>query len=115
MKLSNIHKDQPGHPVSRATYWIDYILRHNGAKHLRATTYDIPTYQYFLVDIVLVIIVVAILAWYALYKIVKYVRRRRSAEHSATNGVCHNGLANGRHKKNGHIKHKEKVKWTMVS
>ncbi|XP_018418431.1 PREDICTED: 2-hydroxyacylsphingosine 1-beta-galactosyltransferase [Nanorana parkeri] len=109
-KLSNIHKDQPGHPVSRATYWIDYILRHNGAKHLRAATYDISTYQYFLVDIVLVAVVIAVLAWYAFSKIVKYMRRSRSAEHSAANGVYHNGLANGKHKKNGHIKHKEKVK-----
>ncbi|XP_072261865.1 2-hydroxyacylsphingosine 1-beta-galactosyltransferase [Pyxicephalus adspersus] len=110
MKLSNIHKDQPGHPVSRATFWIDYILRHNGAEHLRAATYDIPTYQYFLVDVVLVLIAVAVLAWYALSKIVKYLRRSRSADCTSANGLCHNGLPNGKHKKNGHIKHKEKVK-----
>ncbi|KAM9329993.1 2-hydroxyacylsphingosine 1-beta-galactosyltransferase [Gastrophryne carolinensis] len=110
LKLSNIHKDQPGHPVTRATYWIDYILRHNGAEHLRAATYDMTSFQYFLVDIVLVAIAAVILVWYILTKIVKSLRRSIVAEHSSANGFCHNGLANGKHKRNGHIKNKEKVK-----
>ncbi|XP_068126491.1 2-hydroxyacylsphingosine 1-beta-galactosyltransferase [Hyperolius riggenbachi] len=110
MKLSNIHKDQPGHPVSRATYWIDYILRHNGAEHLRAATYDISSFQYLLADVVLIAVFAVILAWFVLSKIVKYLRRNNRTGHGAANGFCHNGLANGKHKKNGHITHKEKVK-----
>ena len=51
--LSTIHKDQPGHPVTRAVYWISYLLRHNGASHLRSSVYSVPTYQYFLLDVVL--------------------------------------------------------------
>ncbi|XP_069599868.1 2-hydroxyacylsphingosine 1-beta-galactosyltransferase isoform X2 [Ranitomeya imitator] len=109
-KLSKIHKDQPGHPVSRAAFWIDYVLRNNGAKHLRAAAYDVSLAQYFLVDIVLLIFFIVILLGYVLYKIRKYLQKSKATDHSTTNGFYHNGLANGKHKKNGHIKHKEKVK-----
>ncbi|KAM8940424.1 2-hydroxyacylsphingosine 1-beta-galactosyltransferase [Pelodytes ibericus] len=111
LKLSKIHKDQPGHPVSRAVYWINYILRHDGAQHLRAATYDISTFQYFLVDVVLLLLLIVTLTGYILSKLVKYMRNNRThSEHSTLNGFCHNGLANGKHKKNGHIKHEKKVK-----
>ncbi|XP_069834556.1 2-hydroxyacylsphingosine 1-beta-galactosyltransferase isoform X2 [Dendropsophus ebraccatus] len=108
--LSKIHKDQPGHPVTRAAFWIDYVIRHNGAEHLRAATYDISIVQYFLVDIVLLTVIVIILLWYMLSRIRRYLQKRQVTDHSTTNGFHHNGLANGKHKKNGHIKHKEKVK-----
>ncbi|XP_077134798.1 2-hydroxyacylsphingosine 1-beta-galactosyltransferase [Ranitomeya variabilis] len=109
-KLSKIHKDQPGHPVSRAAFWIDYVLRNNGAKHLRAAAYDISLVQYFLVDIVLLIFFIVFVLGYVLLKIRKYLQKSKATDHSTTNGFYHNGLANGKHKKNGHIKHKEKVK-----
>ncbi|XP_053317416.1 2-hydroxyacylsphingosine 1-beta-galactosyltransferase [Spea bombifrons] len=111
LKLSNIHKDQPDHPVSRSVYWINYVLRHNGAKHLRAATYEISFYQYFLVDVVLLTVLVFTLAWYVFSRLVSYMQRKvTSTEHSTHNGFYHNGLANGKHKKNGHIKHEKKVK-----
>uniref|UniRef100_A0A8C5LSX3 2-hydroxyacylsphingosine 1-beta-galactosyltransferase n=2 Tax=Leptobrachium leishanense TaxID=445787 RepID=A0A8C5LSX3_9ANUR len=109
--LSNIHKDQPGHPVSRAAYWIDYLLRHNGADHLRAAVYDISLYQYFLLDGILLILLSIIIAWYFISKFVKHMRKGiTGSEHSTLNGFCHNGIANGKHKKNGHIKLEKKVK-----
>ncbi|KAG8592981.1 hypothetical protein GDO81_000685 [Engystomops pustulosus] len=109
-KLASIHKDQAGHPVSRASFWIDYVLRHNGAEHLRVAAYDISIFQYFLVDIVLLIVVIVIVVGYMVSKISKYLQHRKIIVHSTSNGFYHNGLANGKHKKNGHLKHKEKLK-----
>ncbi|KAM4708881.1 2-hydroxyacylsphingosine 1-beta-galactosyltransferase [Discoglossus pictus] len=111
LKLSKIHKDQPGHPVSRATYWINYIIRHDGAEHLQAATFNISFYQYFLLDIALFALLAAILVWYFITKLVKYMQKNvTSTEHNSVNGFYHNGLANGKHKRNGHIKHEKKVK-----
>ncbi|OCT97141.1 2-hydroxyacylsphingosine 1-beta-galactosyltransferase isoform X2 [Xenopus laevis] len=111
VKLSKIHKDQPGHPVSRAVYWINYVLRHNGADHLRAATYNISFYQYFLLDIILLIFIVVTIAWYCISVLAKNMRKNtRSKEHISLNGYCQNGTANGKYRKNGHIKHEKKVK-----
>ncbi|MGH0172377.1 UNVERIFIED_CONTAM: hypothetical protein FKN15_063225 [Acipenser sinensis] len=110
--LSQIHKDQPGHPVSRTVYWINYILRHNGAKHLHSAVHSIPSYQYFLLDIALVMLVGTLIILYTLSRIVELIAARvwSSSVQSKANGYCHNGIPNGKHRRNGHIKHDKKVK-----
>lgn len=110
--LSQIHKDQPGHPVSRTVYWINYILRHNGAKHLHSAVHSIPSYQYFLLDVALVMLVGSLIILYTLSRIVKLIAARvwSSSVPSKANGYCHNGIPNGKHRRNGHIKHDKKVK-----
>ncbi|TRY88607.1 hypothetical protein DNTS_016506 [Danionella cerebrum] len=109
--LSQIHKDQPGHPVSRAVYWINYILRHHGAEHLRSAVYEIPTYQYFLLDVALVIGAGMLLIGYLFYRIGKCIQSgigRGSPPVEKANGHCHNGIPNGKHKRNGHVRSTEK-------
>lgn len=111
LKLSEIHKDQPGHPVTRAVYWISYILRHHGAEHLRSAVYKVPIYQYFLLDVAAVLGAALLLVCYCVYRIVQVVRsclRRRVASADKANGHCHNGIANGKHKRNGHVKSLDK-------
>ena len=75
-KLSEIHKDQPGHPVNRTVYWIDYILRHDGAHHLRAAVHQISFCQYFLLDIVFVLLLGAALFYFLLSWVTKFICRR---------------------------------------
>ncbi|KAG7458752.1 hypothetical protein MATL_G00223940 [Megalops atlanticus] len=110
--LSHIHKDQPGHPVSRAVYWISYILRHRGADHLRSSVYNIPPYQYFLLDIAVVLLTTVLVIVYTVYRIAKLIttRAQSASTMGKANGHCHNGIPNGKHKRNGHIKHEKKVK-----
>lgn len=111
--LSNIHKDQPGHPVSRAVYWIGYILRHKGAPHLQSAVYSISTYQYFLLDVVAVMATALLLIGYCLYRTGRAIRARfwkgaGSEMLAKENGHCHNGVPNGKLKRNGHIKSNDK-------
>ncbi|KAJ7413123.1 2-hydroxyacylsphingosine 1-beta-galactosyltransferase [Willisornis vidua] len=114
-RLSEIHKDQPGHPVNRTVYWINYILRHNGAQHLRAAVYSISSFQYFLLDIAFVLLVGAALLCYVVARMTKFVCKQSkhlwsSDKHSAVNGHYQNGIPNGKYRRNGHIKHEKKVK-----
>ncbi|XP_077156590.1 2-hydroxyacylsphingosine 1-beta-galactosyltransferase [Paroedura picta] len=114
-KLSEIHKDQPGHPVERTVYWINYILRHNGAQHLRAAVYTVSLYQYFLLDIAFVVLLGTALLCYILFRIAKFVRKQSqhlwsADEHTAVNGHYQNGIPNGKYRRNGHVKHEKKVK-----
>ncbi|XP_029012753.1 2-hydroxyacylsphingosine 1-beta-galactosyltransferase [Betta splendens] len=112
--LSNIHKDQPGHPVTRAVYWINYILRHHGANHLRSAVYSVSLYQYFLLDVVATVGAALALAGFALRRLVRSLRgsagRRSSADGGVANGHCHSeSVANGKHKRNGSLKNEKKV------
>uniref|UniRef100_A0AAZ3Q8I3 UDP-glucuronosyltransferase n=1 Tax=Oncorhynchus tshawytscha TaxID=74940 RepID=A0AAZ3Q8I3_ONCTS len=109
--LSSIHKDQPGHPVTRAVYWINYILRHHGANHLRSSVYTVPTYQYFLLDVVLVVGAGLALIGYLFYRI--GVTHGLGDGDDKANGHCHsNGaVSNGKHKRNGApVKNDKKMK-----
>ncbi|XP_057627644.1 UDP-glucuronosyltransferase 2B31-like isoform X3 [Chionomys nivalis] len=51
MRLSRIHHDQPVKPLDRAVFWIEYVMRHRGAKHLRVAAHDLPWYQYHSLDV----------------------------------------------------------------
>ncbi|XP_040822617.1 UDP-glucuronosyltransferase 2B13-like isoform X4 [Ochotona curzoniae] len=52
MKLSRIHHDQPMKPLDRAVFWIEHVMRHKGAKHLRVAAYDLTWYQYHSLDVI---------------------------------------------------------------
>ncbi|CAG0917579.1 unnamed protein product [Notodromas monacha] len=44
-------KDQPQPPVERAVYWMEYVVRHNGAEHLQSTAKNLYWFQYYLIDV----------------------------------------------------------------
>jgi glucuronosyltransferase len=60
-KLSAISKDEPQSSLNRVVWWTEYVIRHNGAKHLRSAALNLPWYQYLLLDVaVFLFILVAI-------------------------------------------------------
>ncbi|XP_029436869.1 2-hydroxyacylsphingosine 1-beta-galactosyltransferase-like [Rhinatrema bivittatum] len=116
-KLSEIHKDQPGHPVSRTIYWINYILRHNGAVHLRTVLHRISLYQYFLLDVTAALLLGTVLALYIFSRTVKFIIKRSQKlwpipDFSSLNGHSYNGIGNGigKHRRNDPTRHEKKVK-----
>ncbi|XP_043428481.1 UDP-glucuronosyltransferase 2C1-like isoform X1 [Prionailurus bengalensis] len=52
MRLSRIHHDQPTKPLDRAVFWIEFVMRHKGAKHLRPTSHDLTWVQYHSLDVI---------------------------------------------------------------
>nr|XP_054967451.1 UDP-glucuronosyltransferase 2B17 isoform X2 [Pan paniscus] len=52
MKLSRIHHDQPVKPLDRAVFWIEFVMRHKGAKHLRVAAHDLTWIQYHSLDVI---------------------------------------------------------------
>ncbi|CAH1153878.1 unnamed protein product [Phaedon cochleariae] len=51
-RRSMIFHDRPMKPMDAAVYWVEYVIRHKGARHLRVDGLDMPWYQYFLVDVI---------------------------------------------------------------
>ncbi|XP_029354442.1 UDP-glucuronosyltransferase 2A1-like [Echeneis naucrates] len=50
-RLSRLHRDQPMKPLDTALFWIEFVMRHKGAAHLRSESYKLPWYSYHSVDI----------------------------------------------------------------
>uniref|UniRef100_H0XMC3 UDP-glucuronosyltransferase n=1 Tax=Otolemur garnettii TaxID=30611 RepID=H0XMC3_OTOGA len=52
VRLSKIHHDQPMKPLDRAVFWIEFVMRHGGAKHLRVAAHDLSWAQYHSLDVI---------------------------------------------------------------
>ncbi|XP_042534098.1 UDP-glucuronosyltransferase 2B31-like isoform X4 [Dipodomys spectabilis] len=52
MRLSRIHHDQPVKPLDRAVFWMEFVMRHKGAKHLRPALHDLNWFQYHSLDVI---------------------------------------------------------------
>ncbi|XP_021574000.1 UDP-glucuronosyltransferase 2A1 isoform X4 [Carlito syrichta] len=52
IRLSRIHHDQPVKPLDRAVFWIEFVMRHKGAKHLRVAAHDLTWFQYHSLDVI---------------------------------------------------------------
>ena len=52
-KMSELFRDQKEHPVERAVWWIEYIMRHNGAPFLKPKSMDMEWYEYNLMDVII--------------------------------------------------------------
>ena len=64
-QVSAVMRDQIDSPLERAVYWIEYVIRHRGAPHLRAASRKLSLFQRSLFDVTLVVVIVGFLALYA--------------------------------------------------
>ncbi|XP_063243051.1 UDP-glycosyltransferase UGT5-like [Bacillus rossius redtenbacheri] len=67
-RVSRIFHDQPQTPMQQAVFWVEYVLRHHGARHLRSAALDLAWYQYYLLDVAAVLLAasgaaVVLLVW----------------------------------------------------
>lgn len=51
-RLSRLHRDQPVKPLDLAVFWIEYVMRHQGAQHLRTHAYKMSWFTYHCVDVI---------------------------------------------------------------
>lgn len=104
----------------RAVYWISYLLRHNGASHLRSAVYEVSLYQYFLLDVIFTVGAVLAIAFFALKRLGQLLKVKfgdpssesdiMSSDVNMVNGHCHSeGMLNGKHKRNGSLKSEKKI------
>ncbi|XP_004084561.1 UDP-glucuronosyltransferase 2A2 [Oryzias latipes] len=52
-RLSRLHRDQQVKPMDKALFWIEFVMRHKGAAHLKAQSYNMSWFSYHSVDVVL--------------------------------------------------------------
>ena len=61
MHISGLLKDRRQTPLQEIIDWIEYVLRHGGARHLRAEVLNIPWYQYYLLDVMAFLVAIVTL------------------------------------------------------
>ncbi|XP_044754963.1 UDP-glycosyltransferase UGT5-like [Coccinella septempunctata] len=52
VRRSRLFHDRPMKPMDEAVYWVEYVIRHGGAEHLRVAALKLSWYQYILLDVV---------------------------------------------------------------
>jgi len=81
-KISALSKDEPENSLNRAVWWAEYVIRHNGAKHLRSAAIDLAWYQYLLLDVgafLFILLAITVLVSYRILKIVyRYLTAQRN-------------------------------------
>ncbi|XP_046661745.1 UDP-glucosyltransferase 2-like isoform X2 [Homalodisca vitripennis] len=74
-RLSQQFRDRPMTPLQTAVYWTEYVIRHQGAPHLRPASVNMPLYQYLLLDVIFVLtalLAFVLLAFYWLIRLTFY-------------------------------------------
>lgn len=62
LRVSRVYKDRPVAPADSAVFWLEYVIRHNGAHHLRSVAASMPWYQLSLLDVVAGLAAAAVVA-----------------------------------------------------
>ncbi|MEQ2315303.1 hypothetical protein AMECASPLE_020933 [Ameca splendens] len=68
-RLSHLHKDQPVPPMDQATFWVEYVMRHKGAPHLRTEAYRMPWYSYYCLDVLFFLMTVVTMLLFSVFAI----------------------------------------------
>lgn len=70
-ELSRIFRDEPQQPLEKAVFWVEYIMRHKGANHLKSAGLNLNRFQYHSVDVVIFLITMLVSTLFVLYWFVK--------------------------------------------
>ena len=70
-KLSTVYRDRPMGPMKTAIYWIEYVIRHQGAPHLRSQAADQNWIQRSSLDVLVFLFGI----FYVVYRIIKLLFR----------------------------------------
>ncbi|XP_049929726.1 UDP-glucuronosyltransferase 2C1-like [Epinephelus moara] len=74
-KLSRLHRDQPMKPLDLAVFWIEYVIRHKGARHLQAQSNKMSWFVYNSVDVIAALLALVVLVTFTCILIVRLLWR----------------------------------------
>ncbi|NWT05312.1 UD11 glucuronosyltransferase, partial [Mionectes macconnelli] len=67
-RLSDLHLDRPIHPLDLAVHWVEFVMRHKGAPHLRPAAHDLNWVQYHSLDVLAFLLLVLFLSLFISFK-----------------------------------------------
>nr|XP_041573312.1 UDP-glucuronosyltransferase 1A1 isoform X10 [Taeniopygia guttata] len=67
-RLSDLHLDRPIHPLDLAVHWVEFVMRHKGAPHLRPAAHDLNWVQYHSLDVIAFLAAITLLFLFISFK-----------------------------------------------
>ncbi|XP_049952313.1 UDP-glycosyltransferase UGT5-like isoform X1 [Schistocerca serialis cubense] len=77
-QFSAVFREHQETSLDRAVWWVEYVLRHRGAPHLRSAALDLHWWQLWLLDVIAFAVIVPTAGPYLLYRAARYVTTRRA-------------------------------------
>lgn len=72
-KRQRLLMDQLETPLDRAIFYTEYVMRHNGAKHLQSPSRHMGVIQYYLIDVAVITVFMLICVFYLLKFISNFI------------------------------------------
>jgi len=76
LALRALTKDKPYDSLENVIWWIEFVMRHNGAPHLRFNGVDTAWYQQFDLDVIVFLTITSFLVLCAILSIVGWILRQ---------------------------------------
>ncbi|KAB7505539.1 hypothetical protein Anas_01648 [Armadillidium nasatum] len=73
---SVLMKDTLVPPEEEAVYWVEYVMRHNGAPHIRSPVFMMKWYEIYNIDVWAFIIFVIVGTLFVSYLVIKFFLRK---------------------------------------
>lgn len=72
--LANVYRDRPMGPMATAVYWVEYVIRHQGAPHMKSPAKDLNMFQRSSLDVISFLLGVVVIFFVALWYLFKGAR-----------------------------------------
>lgn len=72
-RLSGLLRDTPAQPLDNAMFWIEFVMRHRGAAHLRTESYKMPWYVYYSLDVIAFLLLVVSGTVFLIFAVIRHV------------------------------------------
>lgn len=86
-KQSLTFRDRPMHPLDNAAFWVEYVIRHNGAKHLQSPGIHLNFFQYHSLDVLAALLTLVYLFLTVSKYILKFILRKMYGRWRKTKSV----------------------------
>lgn len=75
-RLSRLHRDQPLSPLDQAVFWIEFVIRHKGAPHLKSHSLTLSWAAYHSLDVIAALLSACLLFTWTCVYVGRYLWRK---------------------------------------
>ncbi|KAM8860978.1 UDP-glucuronosyltransferase 2C1-like [Synchiropus picturatus] len=74
-RLSQLQRDQPMKPLDQAMFWIEYVMRHKGAPHLKSESFKMSWVVYNCIDVIAALLALFLCIIFSSFACIRFLWR----------------------------------------